>query len=62
MEKAKYLGLGGTCNLQDRWECPKCKEDPKKPEWRFTLSKKKRGLIHICRFCKIKLLLCFVKK
>lgn len=50
MRNAKYLGLGGTCNLKDRWECPKCEEE-NKPESRFTLSKKKRNKIHKCRFC-----------
>ena len=49
--KATYIGLGGTCNLKDRWECPKCKEDPDKPQCRFNLNKKKRGSKHKCRFC-----------
>ena len=52
---AKYIGLGGTCNEYDRWECPKCREDPDKLECRFTLVKTKRGTIHNCRFCGTKL-------
>ena len=52
MINAVYLGSGGTCNNNDRWECPRCKKDPKKSEWRFSLSKKKRGKIYPCRYCK----------
>ena len=50
MRNAKYIGLGGTCNLKDRWECPFCKAKGS-PECRFNLSKKSRGKIHKCRFC-----------
>ena len=41
------LGRG----IKDRWECPNCRST-KKPECRFNLSPKKRGLTHVCRFCK----------
>lgn len=55
--KAKYIGLGDTCNRKDRWECTRCRDDPEKPECRFNLSKKKRGQVYPCRYCGSKLLL-----
>lgn len=53
--KAKYIGITrGGQGVKDRWECPKCR-DEKMPECRMTLSKKKRGKIYPCRFCKTEL-------
>lgn len=37
---------------KDRWECPRCRNDPSKPECRFNLAQNKRGTIQPCRFCK----------
>ncbi|MBA7493893.1 hypothetical protein ES702_04458 [subsurface metagenome] len=60
MRNAKYIGLGGTCNLKDRWECPFC-VNKGTPECRFTLTKKKRNKIHKCRFCGMPLKLTYKK-
>jgi rubredoxin len=54
--KAKYIGLGGTCNRKHRWECPNCRAN-KGTDCRFNLSKKRLGSKHKCRFCGTELLL-----
>jgi len=46
--------------IKDRWQCPFCFENHKINagyECRFNLSKKKRGTIFNCRYCKKELLL-----
>lgn len=52
--KAKFINLTAVAGREKiRWECPKCRADPKQPECRFNLIKGKK--IHKCRFCGIKL-------
>ncbi len=54
--KAKFISKTEARGVaKDRWECPKCRNDSSKPEWRFNLSPTKRGTIHKCRFCGIDL-------
>ena len=57
MIKAKFIKITSLQHggIKDRWECPKCREDPDQPECRFNLNKKKRGSYHPCRFCSTKL-------
>lgn len=47
----KFIKTTQNRGDKDRWECPNCREK-KMPECKFTLSKKKRGKSHVCRFCK----------
>jgi len=56
---AKYIGDTHSSKAQhlDRWECPRCRADPKQPECRFNLKLDKRGKIWKCRFCKKSLLM-----
>lgn len=55
--KAKFIGSthSGKSHSLHRWECPRCRADPKKAECRFNLSNEKTGKKWKCRFCKIEL-------